>query len=282
MKTLNYTPFICFLVLILTACGPKDDDSSLTGSDDLFGGKIKSVELHKDKSFAKIAIVNNDGAWTATSGNKEIATVITEEDQLIIVGVAQGETSVNVCDSKGKKSSVKVSVEYNLIRPIPPTELIIVRKGDTRTINIESGLKIRVKDGKDNISFSLINTNTLAIEGKQSGKSLIACEQDYWAKNELNIEVVDKYPLKVIESINIPQRPGKVQRLIQMGNGNYRVESADPSMVVGRILPYEGPYNSFYHNEAVLEVESFDKRGITTLTVTDAMNETKTISISVN
>ncbi|MGL4331972.1 MAG: hypothetical protein ACRCZQ_00360 [Bacteroidales bacterium] len=281
MKTFNYVPFICFLILMLSACGPKDDDSSLTGSNDSFGGKIKSVELHKDKSFEKIPIVNNEGEWIATSGNKAIATVLTEENQLIIIGVAQGETTVNVQDSKGKKSSVNVTVDYNLIRPVPPTELIIVRKGDSRSINVESGLKIRVKDGKDNISFNLLDDNKLRIEGKQLGQSLIACKLDYWSKNELNIVIVDKYPLEVIENITITQRPGKVQRLIQMGNGNYRVESADPSIAIGRILPYEGPYNSFLHNEAILEVESFDKRGTTTLTVTDGMNVSKTIMISV-
>lgn len=282
MKTFNYASFICFLIFTLSACTQKDDDSSWMDPNDLFGGKVKSVELNKDKGFEKITIVNNDGAWLATSGNKEIATVITEENQLIIVGVSHGETSVYVQDSQGKKASVKVTVDYNLIRPIPPKKLIIVQKGDSRTINIESRLKIRAIEGKENISFNLLDGNKLKIEGKEFGRSLIYCEQDYWPINEMIIVILDKCPIEVVGSISISERPGKVQRLIQMGNGNYRVESADPSIAIGRILPYEGPENSLFYNEAVLEVESFDKRGRTTLTVTDAMNETKMITVSVS
>lgn len=281
MKTFNYSPFICFLILMLSACGPNGDDSSILESNDLFGGKVKNIELHKDKSFEKIEIVNNKGAWNATSDNSQVARIVQEENQLVIVGVAQGETSVRVSDNEGNKASVKVKVDYNLLRPEHLLQTVIVRKGDSRIIETDKGAKIRPVSGNENIVFSFSGEDKLKIEGKELGRSRLACEVNYWPVKELDVQILDLYPLETVSKLEITGTPGKKQTLIRMGNGNYKVASADPSIAVGHILPYEGTHSDYFHNEAILEVESFDKRGTTTLTVTDAMNVSKTIMISV-
>lgn len=283
MKTTRMI-LILLLSIVFIQCS-NDNDTNLE-----FEAKLtlssNCVSLSNSKTYEIIDIIDPEGSCYEISSDYNIARVQLNGNKLIIIGVNIGEAVITVGDSEGKKAKIQVSID-NLVRPTIKTDVVYVKRGGSRTFShpysTESGC-ILLTDQNSKIVNTTLLPDSLIVEGRELGQTTLSVQKDYWYLYQYVIRVVDVYPLEIpMIGYSVFPRSGHFGGPIAIGNGDYRVESSNPSVAVATIVPYSKDWEktNYNYNEASLDIESFGKPGVAILTITDAAGQTATVEVEV-
>lgn len=269
----------CFLLLLIfsfTYCSKDKADEIISKQGlDL---STTSVRLDTQTTFKKVSVLNAKGNYTVRSLNSTIAEVRLVDNEFVIIGIGTGKATILVQDSEDRRGAVDVEVS-GIDRPATKSYLIYVKKNTTRTLHHpyprEEGFKLLGDLDNELINISSLGRDKLKIVGKELGSTDIIVEQDYWNAVNYKMKIVDVYPLLTTIGSHSTDKVGLAAFLdiIKIGNGGYKIESADSAIAIGSIEPYlpsSRPIEIDYYNEVYISYETFGKVGTTTITITDA------------
>ncbi len=207
-------------------------------------------------------------------------------EKLIILGFKTGETDIIVSDSKANTAKVKISVENEIIRVQTITEVVFVKKGETRVFKhpypADMGYTL-LPDQYSEIIATTIGTDQLIVDGKEGGRTVLSVSKNYWTEYNYDIRVVEEYPLIVpIGKYSLSQnsKGGSGFGIGMGGNGGYKVESSDPTVATGYFSEYVWDITNANYNPIAFNVDSF-KPGTAILTVSDESGQSKQIEVEV-
>lgn len=186
------------LVLGLVSCSDDDEAVQL-----MLSGNQVSVMVGKT---ASITIVSSEGACTVSVENSEIASAKTEGADIVIEGLSEGKTKVNVTDEEGQMAAIDVDVTLNekkmnlsditsLIKSAPAdlqSQLkdFEIQAPTEQNYLTTSAYNININDTKYNLTAEMFKNNMLSLKVEAAGdadqlvsfnalKSLVESEASY-------------------------------------------------------------------------------------------------------
>jgi len=281
---------LLFLLLIPTlfiTCDSNNEDDLIPDPEQESKLKLSkdNATLDNTTNYIVIDILESVGKCYASSSDEDIAKVEVDDKKLIILGFGEGETDIIISDSEANTAKVKISVDGLIIRKTPVTEIVYVRKGDTRIFShpydTESGYKLLPDQYNDIITTEIAGKGKLAVDGKNIGRTVLSVEKHYWREYSYDIRVVEEYPLIVpIGTFSLPQYSKGGGFGIGMGNGGYKIESSDPTVAIGYFSEYAWNITNANYNPIILNIDSFNP-GTAILTISDNSGQSKGIKVEV-
>lgn len=229
--------YVVAVLVIVTAanCSKKED-------------VIQEKEVYENLKLSSESIairVGNEAPFTIEAGSGEyeivvaeekIATYSTSQKQVVVKGVAQGETVVTVTDKKtNQKATVKVVVSKELLKlKLDKEEVALELGADPAVVNISAGngeYELSVADAA--IAKAELSEGSITITGLVSGTTTVTVK-DIEAAEEISIKVVVSKKLfdltldKEEVILELGADPAVVN--ISSGNGKYELSVADTTI----------------------------------------------------
>lgn len=149
-----------------SACGSDDDDIVV---------KLEKSEAEVEKdSTITIKITAGNGQYTATTADDKIATATTNDNTVVIKGIALGSTSITVKDKDGKTASVTVNV-FDIVGDWTFTEA---------KIEVAGVAEQDAEEIKDDFNSITSKSLTLKNDGKKFELKVISPEEKEAAAEE--------------------------------------------------------------------------------------------------
>lgn len=275
---------LLLLCTLFAACGDKDDDTPPLVVETLKLSK-DSVSLDNNMYYATIDIESGKGAYTAISSDEKVALVEIDNktNKLYIMGIGIGTATIKVTDANGLKGTVKVNIETLILLPVPVSNLVFIKVGETKTIPILEEIKsnyFAVSEDESIATISLANKE-VTIKGISLGEVELYITELIWPRWGYGVKVVDKYPLFLSGSqIDVSVGSDAAYFHIIYGNGDYTFTSSNPTVAdIEEVLPYTGHVEAA-SNGKTIKLKAL-KSGPATITVTDAEKMSKTINVRV-
>lgn len=270
---------ILFVLLcsLLIACGDDNDEDNLIVSK-------TSCTLNNQTSYIIIDIQKGAGEYKISSENEAIALGTIDGNKICIWGFTQGNVTITISDRDNNKAKVEVSVSENIARLMPVSQLIIIKKGETKILKSSTETQIEgyaINDNGGMISAYEID-NSVAIKGEKTGEGAsVYLLNDMWPFHEYSITVVDKYKMAFNRS-QIELTTGEALYVhIVMGNGGYTIQSSNKKVVSATLMEdYKGDEFDLAANPATVLLEPLSA-GTATITATDKEGEKAEIAIRV-
>ncbi len=270
--------FLLFFATALPSCtGYLKDSLDDSGATEKLQLSAKSCELNKQKTYAEIKINNGSGRYYALPTDLSIATATVEGNVVRIFGIGAGEAYFKVVDDGNADFSpaeIRVTVKENIERLYAPSKTLYIKKDDLRLLNPTHPSKDCDWTIADQTIASLSTSSTgTSLQANRVGETWMTISKEYWTIQEYVIKVVEQYDLMLSGTSFrlITQKLGIDMGIciIQVGNGQYSVESSDETIATASIKEYNGDeYNDTLWNPAIVWVKAL-KPGRVSLGVTD-------------
>lgn len=211
-------------------------------------------------------------AYTLTSSNSLVASVIQVGSTFVISGVSPGTTSIVITDTLGASKSVSVTVGTS--QPLFTTAPVNLDLGiglTSASYDIGGGEPAYVINTSNSliatVSYSL---NKFTISGVGAGKAIVTITDKFGQKNSINVTVSTGSDLYITAPSAVNIGIGLESSTFAIGGGSkvYTVTSGNSSVVT---VAQNG-------NQFVLKGLSL---GATKVTVTDSLGALKSIDVSV-
>ncbi len=177
----------------------------------LSANKVKLTE----SETRTVTITSGSGSYTVSSKDSNIATAKLQDNTITIIGVAKGETTIEVIDTKSQQTvTIYVTVMANLTLSVNKVTLV---ESKTQTVTITSGSGSYTISSKDsNIATAKLQDNIIIITGIAKGETTVEVT---------DIESKQTAVITVIVKANVGTYP-KNQKIFVQG-GTFKMGSND-------------------------------------------------------
>lgn len=223
-------------------------------------GEIRSIEIY-----------SGNGDYQVASSNEDVASVAVEGGFINITAVGAGEADVTVTDAEGKTTTIKVTVNYK--------EFTLGDYEDPIALNIDETKEIEIVSANGDCIVENTNEESVSAQISEDGKKIVLKAVKF---GEAVITVTDHSGES--KTIKVAVNPAELtlstedvvvyageNSLIDIlsGNGKYEISSDNDGIATAEIT-----------EEGKIQINGLSA-GSTNITVKDAAEQTKTISVQV-
>lgn len=238
-----------------------------------------------------IDMIDASGNYVVTSNDIDIAEVkfFADKNQIYIWGKSAGKTKVVVEHLESKlQRTIDVELENDILRNQSSTKIIRIKTDKSIIVQpkyMEHDILFIENSMPDIIVTTILDRKKAKLQGLQAGKSTITLVEFDLTKHIYEIEVLDKFEIRVLNNSNLLALVGDGYReYVIDGNGEYDFTIKNESLLIAYIRPFTEMENAQYSQTApygaVLCLKGL-KRGYTTLTITDSEKLTKEFNLSI-
>ncbi|WP_125042918.1 LamG-like jellyroll fold domain-containing protein [Bacteroides faecalis] len=287
MKKILFILSIVTLPLVFTSCSDDDDNGGNTIPADAVELKVDETELQIAQENSRIVnITAGNGDYKVTSSNEEVATATVDGKVITITALPtdnNAEAMIVVTDKYYKRAYIKVETAAVFGIRLNKSEATLFSQVDGqdvftfKIITGNGGYKVEYLENPDNCTEligieDIETTGTFTVKGLDNGTAKIKITDKLNKSLTVVTKVIAPDPLitnydgKILQ-FSATQQYGKVE--IISGNGGYKLEVADPSIVKASM------------NGSTIEITG-KKNGSTYITITDSKKQENKLTVTVD